>query len=145
MITKQGVLLAACGLTAVGWLHAQDTLPQSANSEPIVLNVTVTDESARVIKGLKPTQFRIWEDGIPRTIATFAEGGQQALRVNADGSTSPLDRSEPAGGPSPQGGDPELGLLLDNIYTISYYPDPSNRNEGFRKIRLRSFRTFISD
>jgi VWFA-related protein len=42
------------------------------------------------VNGLKPTDFRIFEDGILQQIATFAEGAKAPLAVGEDGSTRPL-------------------------------------------------------
>jgi len=42
------------------------------------------------VNGLKPTDFRIYEDGILQQIATFAEGAKAPLAVSEDGSTKPL-------------------------------------------------------
>ena len=41
----------------------------------------------------------------------------------------------------PEAGKPGVDLVredgdLDNSYIITYYPDPSNHNEGFRKIKI---------
>jgi Ca-activated chloride channel family protein len=56
----------------------------------VVLSFAVTDSKGRYITGLKPSDFRILEDGIPQKIATFAEGSRPALQVLEDGSTRPL-------------------------------------------------------
>jgi hypothetical protein len=117
-------------------LRAQDARQRPAKGGAIVLQVTVTGERAHFIKGLKPGQFRVWEDDIPQKIHTFAEGGEPPVVVNEDGSAGPLADPEPAGESVRLGLDPETGLVLDNAYTISYYPDPSNQNEGYRKIKI---------
>ena len=44
----------------------------------VVLSFQVTDSKGHYINGLKPTDFRIFEDGILQKIATFAEGSQAA-------------------------------------------------------------------
>ncbi len=40
----------------------------------VVLSFTVTDSKGRYINALKPTDFKVSEDGIPQKVATFAEG-----------------------------------------------------------------------
>ncbi len=60
----------------------------------VVLTFTVTDNKNRYINGLKPSDFRILEDGIAQKINTFGEGNKPPVRVLADGTTQPL----PAGG-----------------------------------------------
>jgi Ca-activated chloride channel homolog len=56
----------------------------------VVLSFQVTDNKNHYINGLKPTDFRIYEDGILQKISTFAEGAKAPLAVNEDGSTRPL-------------------------------------------------------
>jgi len=56
----------------------------------VVLSFQVTDRKDRYINGLKPSDFRIHEDGILQKIATFAEGAKTPVAVAEDGSTRPL-------------------------------------------------------
>jgi len=56
----------------------------------VVLSFQVTDNKGHYVNGLKPTDFRIFEDGILQQIATFAEGAKAPLAVAEDGSTKPL-------------------------------------------------------
>ena len=56
----------------------------------VVLSFQVTDNKGHYINGLKPTDFRILEDGILQQIATFAEGAKAPLAVSEDGATRPL-------------------------------------------------------
>ncbi|MCX6631612.1 MAG: VWA domain-containing protein [Candidatus Solibacter sp.] len=56
----------------------------------VVLSFQVTDNKGRYINGLKPTDFRILEDGILQQVATFAEGAKAPLAVGEDGTTRPL-------------------------------------------------------
>jgi Ca-activated chloride channel homolog len=56
----------------------------------VVLSFQVTDSKNRYINGLKPTDFKILEDGIPQRVSTFAEGAKAPLAVSADGSTRPI-------------------------------------------------------
>lgn len=58
--------------------------------ELVVLSFTVTDSKGRYINGLKPSDFRILEDGIVQKIATFAEGNKPPVQVLDDGSVRPL-------------------------------------------------------
>ena len=83
---------------------------QSASRSPIVVNLTVTDSTGRHIGGLQASDFRLFEDGIPQTISSLAEAPDAA--------------DDPAA----------------NSYSITYYPDPSNHNEGFRRIRIEIIR-----
>jgi Ca-activated chloride channel family protein len=56
----------------------------------VVLSFQVTDSKNHYINGLKPSDFRIYEDGILQKVATFAEGANAPLSVAEDGSTHPL-------------------------------------------------------
>jgi VWFA-related protein len=56
----------------------------------VVLTFTVTDSKGKYINGLKPSDFRILEDGIIQRVGTFAEGSRPPLQVAEDGSTRPL-------------------------------------------------------
>ena len=54
----------------------------------VVLNVAVTDRRGRYIRDLKPGDFRVFEDGIPQQIATFAEGNEAPRAVGDAGNAS---------------------------------------------------------
>ncbi|MGE5488951.1 MAG: VWA domain-containing protein [bacterium] len=56
----------------------------------VVLSFQVTDSKGRYITGLKPSDFRILEDGIPQKIATFAEGSRPAVEIAEDGTARPI-------------------------------------------------------
>jgi VWFA-related protein len=72
-------------------LHAQNQRPVfKVKVDMVVLSFQVTDSKNHYIKGLKPGDFRIYEDGILQRISTFAEGAGTPLAVADDGSTRPL-------------------------------------------------------
>src|SRR5579883_2740708 len=81
-LSRRG-FIAACGAYPLGTaaLRAQDS------QRPVF---RVTDSKNHYINGLKPSDFRIYEDGILQKIATFAEGAKAPLQVAEDGSTHPL-------------------------------------------------------
>src|SRR5436853_6845396 len=56
----------------------------------VVLSFQVTDNKGHYVNGLKPSNFRIYEDGILRSISTYAEGAKTPLAVESDGSMNPL-------------------------------------------------------
>jgi VWFA-related protein len=56
----------------------------------VVLSFTVTDSKNNYINGLKPSDFRIFEDGILQKMNTFAEGAKPPLLVTEDGKTQPM-------------------------------------------------------
>src|SRR5579864_5798634 len=64
----------------------------------VVLAFTVTDNRNKYINGLKPSDFKIYEDGILQKLNTFAEGGKPPLGVLEDGKVQPLIEGKTAGG-----------------------------------------------
>src|SRR4051812_10744296 len=88
-ISRRGFL----GMTAAGAvLQAQDGQRPifRVKVDMVVLSFQVTDSKGHYVNGLKPTDFKIFEDGIQQQIATFAEGAKAPLAVGEDGSTKPL-------------------------------------------------------
>src|SRR5512133_3516193 len=71
-------------------LRAQDRPTFRVKVDMVVLSFQVTDSKNRYINGLKPNDFRVYEDGILHKISTFAEGAKAPLAVSDDGSTHPL-------------------------------------------------------
>ena len=56
-------------LLAILFLHtvvavAQDDDVVRVNSDLVVLNITVTDKAGQYVKGLKPSDFKVYEDGV---------------------------------------------------------------------------------
>ena len=85
---------AFMGMTA-GWLllRAQDTGQRPifrVKVDMVVLSFQVTDSKNHYINGLKPSDFRILEDGILQKIGTFAEGANVPVAVAENGATRPL-------------------------------------------------------
>jgi Ca-activated chloride channel family protein len=90
MITsRRGFLSMACGAAL---LRAQEGRQPvfRVKVDMVVLSFQITDSKNHYINGLKPSDFRIYEDGILQKIATFAEGSNPPLAVAEDGSTRPL-------------------------------------------------------
>src|SRR3954470_10260740 len=56
----------------------------------VVLSFQVTDNKGHYVNGLKPSDFRIYEDGILQGVSTFAEGAKAPMAVESDGSMHPL-------------------------------------------------------
>lgn len=85
-----GGLLAASGTGL--WLYAQDAPMTVFKSKVdlVVLSFTVTDNKGKYVNGLKPSDFKVLEDGIPQKLATFAEGSKPPMQILADGTMKPL-------------------------------------------------------
>ncbi len=66
-------------------MTAQDVLGDNplfrVKVDLVVLNVAVTDRRGRYINNLKPTDFRVYEDGIGQTVSTFGEGNEAPRSV----------------------------------------------------------------
>jgi Ca-activated chloride channel family protein len=86
-ISRRGFIGAAGGAVL---LPAQQRPTFRANVDMVVLSFQITDSKNRYINGLKPSDFRIYEDGILQKISTFAEGAKAPVAVADDGSTHPL-------------------------------------------------------
>jgi hypothetical protein len=161
MFSRRDFLCTTAGLTSAGWLLAQDAqrpvfwvkLSVTVTERLVWRDVLTFSSQTRYINGLEPGDFRVLEDGILQKIATFAEGAKPPLLVSDDGSTRPLVDPKAS-----EAGKPGLDLTiqrllqdqhlqavdaseamrkdLDNSYIITYFPDSSNHNEGFRKINI---------
>ncbi len=85
--------IAAGGVIVAGaWLWAQDaTVPVFRTKvDLVVLTFTVTDSKGKYVNGLKPSDFKVTEDGIPQKLSTFAEGDRPAMEVGEGGILKPL-------------------------------------------------------
>jgi VWFA-related protein len=82
------------GLAAGGAvLHAQESGQRPifrVKVDMVVLSFTVTDNKNNYVNGLKPGDFRIYEDGILQKLNTFGEGAKTPVAVLEDGKTQPL-------------------------------------------------------
>jgi VWFA-related protein len=105
IISRRDWLTLAAGGTL---LKAQDSgrAVFRVKVDMVVLSFTVTDNKNRYINGLKPTDFRIYEDGILQKLNTFAEGAKTPVSIAEDGSVRPL--IEAAKAPGEAGGAPGL-------------------------------------
>ena len=95
-LTRRALLGAGAVLAmARAPLRAQETRPTfRVKVDMVVLSFTVTDSKGRYINGLKPTDFKILEDGIQQKIATFAEGSKPPVQLLEGGATRPLGGAE---------------------------------------------------
>ncbi|MCL4794634.1 MAG: VWA domain-containing protein [Bryobacteraceae bacterium] len=82
----------------------------------VVLSFTVTDNKGRYINGLKPSDFRILEDGIPQKVSTFAEGNRPPVQIMEDGSVRPFQASET--GDETRGGISTDAFVGTNVFVL---------------------------
>lgn len=78
-------ILMICGL-----LVAQETTFRTT-VDYVVLSFTVTDSKGRYVNGLKPSDFKITEDGIVQKMNTFAEGNRPPVQVLEDGTAKAMN------------------------------------------------------
>src|SRR5215212_4269047 len=86
-ISRRGFIGVA---SSASLLRAQERPTFRVKVDMVVLSFQVTDSKNRYINGLKPSDFRIYEDGILQKVSTFAEGAKAPVAVADDGSTHPL-------------------------------------------------------
>jgi Ca-activated chloride channel homolog len=118
---KRVIIFTAAALTVGGvWLWAQERTPVFRSKvDLVVLSFTVTDSKGRYINGLKPSDFRILEDGITEKISTFAEGSKPAMQVGDDGGLRELAAGGGAEGPGKAGIDPRSDAFVGtNVFVL---------------------------
>ena len=87
-MSKRVAILSSVAVGATTLLlWAQERPVFRVKVDMVVLSFTVQDSKGGYRNGLKPSDFRVLEDGIVQKIATFAEGNRPALQVNDDGTT----------------------------------------------------------
>jgi len=102
MISKRFWKASMAGLLGLGsglfvWGQEGRTPVFKSKVDLVVLSFTVTDSRGHYITNLKPSDFKISEDGILQKLSTFAEGSKPAMEVLGDGTLRPLVRGEDAG------------------------------------------------
>lgn len=107
MVTSLKIAAAAMTVAVIGGfcLRAADQEQTTfhVKVDMVVLSFTVIDNKGKYVNGLRPKDFRVFEDEIPQKPATFAEGNHAPLQVLDGGETKPLHTSsvsdERSGGP----------------------------------------------
>jgi VWFA-related protein len=92
-IFRIATILSLAGIGAGLWVvRAQDSDQTTfhVKVDMVVLSFTVTDNKGHYVNGLKPKDFRVYEDDIRQKPATFAEGNRAPLQVLDNGETRPL-------------------------------------------------------
>lgn len=105
------------GAGAGGVLLAQDA-PHTifrVKVDMVVLSFQVTDSKNHYVNGLKPSDFKIYEDGILQRISSFAEGASTPMTVSPDGSTHPMVEAKKEDAP---GLDRPDALVGTNVFVL---------------------------
>ncbi|MCU1335044.1 MAG: von Willebrand factor, type [Bryobacterales bacterium] len=85
MIRRLSFILLVVALAA-----AQDRPIFRVKVDMVVLSFTITDNKGHYVNGLKPSDFKILEDGIPQKLSTFSEGNKPPVEVAPDGTLKPI-------------------------------------------------------
>lgn len=104
-LAKISAALIAAAVIGCFWLRAADQEQTTfhVKVDMVVLSFTVTDNKGKYVNGLRPKDFKVYEDDILQKPSTFAEGNHAPLQVLDGGETKPLHTSadsERAGGPA---------------------------------------------
>jgi VWFA-related protein len=127
------IALLICFLSATALLPAQPpaaTIPQPVDpSQPIptlhvtsrlvVLDVVVTDGHGRSVKGLKPTDFTLTEDGVPQKLSGFTEMDATAEAPRAESAPEPLPPNTFAVQPPIAGDLPKTVIVLGSLSFVN--------------------------
>jgi VWFA-related protein len=94
-VSKLPRIIGAAALAALAagyWLHAQepDQTTFKVKVDMVVLSFTVTDNKGKYVNGIRPKDFKVFEDEIPEKLATFAEGARPPMQVLENGEMKPL-------------------------------------------------------
>src|SRR5450755_4804378 len=120
-ISRRGFL----GMTAGGAvMRAQDSGQRPifrVKVDMVVLSFQVTDNKGHYVNGLKPTDFKILEDGIQQSVATFAEGAKAPLAVGEDGATRPMLEAVKESLPGGDRPDPFVGTNVFVLFDTSNF------------------------
>ena len=118
----------ACLVAASGaglWLFAQEVVPVfKSKVDLVVLSFTVTDNKGKYVNGLKPSDFKVMEDGILQKLATFSEGDKPAMQILENGQMRPLLPNAPEAqqmNASGAGGDALVGTNVFVLFDTSNF------------------------
>jgi VWFA-related protein len=120
-MTRRGFIGAGVG----GALFAQDAqhamLHLKVDVNMVVLSFQVTDSKNHYVNGLKPADFKIYEDGILQRISTFAEGASTPMAVSPDGSTRPMVEAKKEEAPGMDRPDAFVGTNVFVLFDTSNF------------------------
>ena len=103
----------------------------------VLLNVAVTDKGGHYITGLRPTEFRIFEDGIPQHLAMFSEGSGAPETLLEPADIPPAAPRPPARPPEAKGTGAPVGG--SNVFVIFDTSNFMYRNFVFAEDAITEF------
>ena len=113
MIRRLGFILLVVALAA-----AQDRPTFRIKVDMVVLSFTITDNKGHYVNGLKPSDFKILEDGIPQKLSTFSEGNKPPVEIAADGTVKPIILDAPGAGSSVTGETRSDAFVGTNVFVL---------------------------
>jgi len=119
-LSRRGFLAAAAGSALLKGQEGQRPVFR-VKVDMVVHSFQVTDNKNHYINGLKPADFRIFEDGIPEKIVTFAEGANTPVAVGANGATTPLLEADKQGAPGTGRPDAFVGTNVFVLFDTSNF------------------------
>ena len=129
-ISRRDLFGVTIALTSAQWLRGQTPAPPKTTR--VLIRVTVTETLNRYVTGLAASDFRVFEDDIPQKIATFAVGSKPPMILIDDGTKEQGRMAVP-----PQQMSDRERIEFENTYTITYFSDPSNKNQEFRRFKIQ--------
>jgi VWFA-related protein len=81
LVGVAGAVVALVQSPALGQNLRSDNTVFSVDVDLVVLNIAVTDRRGNYVTDLKPTDFRVLEDGIEQQLATFGAGNTAPIQV----------------------------------------------------------------
>jgi Ca-activated chloride channel homolog len=118
---KIAVPITIAVLGATCWLRAQNQEEHPTfrvKVDMVVLSFTVLDAKGKYVNGLKPKDFKVFEDEIPQKLATFTEGNRPPMEVLPDGETKALRTADGAPSPLPATVDLRSEGLGTNVFVL---------------------------
>ena len=87
--------LVVAALAVAGFWQVRAQQPEEQPTfrvkvDMVVLSFTVLDQKNKYVNGLKPKDFKIYEDEIPEKPATFSEGSRSPMQVLDNGELRPV-------------------------------------------------------
>jgi Ca-activated chloride channel family protein len=118
-----GGLSAAAIIGAGAWniARAQDRPTYKISVDMVVLSFQVTDHKGQYKNGLKPSDFKILEDGIPQKINTFAEGSKPPVQIAEDGTLRTIEATSQETKTEGRSNDSLVGTNVFVLFDTSNY------------------------
>jgi Ca-activated chloride channel family protein len=124
-LLKISATVASAALVTCFWLRAEDQEQTTfhVKVDMVVLSFTIIDNKGKYVNGLRPKDFRVYEDDILQKPSTFAEGNHAPLQVLDGGETRPLrsagaTESDHGGPPNPAITDLRQDATGTNVFVL---------------------------